>query len=276
MSVAAACEIGSRRRGAIGQPSGWSINSPTGSAASASSLPTSRATSRRSRTGSPRNRSGSGICRRPPRRWSRPTTASPTPRRRCSRRHRPRSAKSRSRAARWRPRSGTSRNLSRRSAASRRRLGAVCSALAQVAKVSGSIEAIAKQTNLLALNATIEAGARRRCRTRLCGGRERSEEPRGSHPPGDASDRRYRSRSRRPGRQPDRRKRRGLAARQERRRRRRSRSRASSPACRTALPGSARRSTASRKAATSNLGHCDTVIEELRTSPRASTCPRPI
>src|SRR6266404_126068 len=37
------------------------------------------------------------------------------------------------------------------------RLGAVGNALAQVAKVSGSIEAIAKQTNLLALNATIEA-----------------------------------------------------------------------------------------------------------------------
>jgi methyl-accepting chemotaxis protein len=37
------------------------------------------------------------------------------------------------------------------------RLGAVGIALAQVAKVSGSIEAIAKQTNLLALNATIEA-----------------------------------------------------------------------------------------------------------------------
>jgi methyl-accepting chemotaxis protein len=37
------------------------------------------------------------------------------------------------------------------------RLGAVGTALAQVAKVSGSIETIAKQTNLLALNATIEA-----------------------------------------------------------------------------------------------------------------------
>jgi methyl-accepting chemotaxis protein len=37
------------------------------------------------------------------------------------------------------------------------RLGSVGNALAQVAKVSGSIEAIAKQTNLLALNATIEA-----------------------------------------------------------------------------------------------------------------------
>ncbi len=37
------------------------------------------------------------------------------------------------------------------------RLGAVSSALAGVAKVSTSIEAIAKQTNLLALNATIEA-----------------------------------------------------------------------------------------------------------------------
>src|ERR1700727_3026724 len=37
------------------------------------------------------------------------------------------------------------------------RLGSVGAALAQVAKVSGSIEAIAKQTNLLALNATIEA-----------------------------------------------------------------------------------------------------------------------
>jgi methyl-accepting chemotaxis protein len=37
------------------------------------------------------------------------------------------------------------------------RLGAVGTALEQVAKVSGSIEAIARQTNLLALNATIEA-----------------------------------------------------------------------------------------------------------------------
>jgi methyl-accepting chemotaxis protein len=37
------------------------------------------------------------------------------------------------------------------------RLGDVGTALAEVAKVSGSIEAIAKQTNLLALNATIEA-----------------------------------------------------------------------------------------------------------------------
>jgi methyl-accepting chemotaxis protein len=37
------------------------------------------------------------------------------------------------------------------------RLGDVGTALAQVAKVSGSIEAIARQTNLLALNATIEA-----------------------------------------------------------------------------------------------------------------------
>jgi len=37
------------------------------------------------------------------------------------------------------------------------RLGSVGAALAQVAKVSGSIEAIARQTNLLALNATIEA-----------------------------------------------------------------------------------------------------------------------
>ena len=38
-----------------------------------------------------------------------------------------------------------------------RRLATVGSALAEVAKVSGSIEAIARQTNLLALNATIEA-----------------------------------------------------------------------------------------------------------------------
>ncbi len=37
------------------------------------------------------------------------------------------------------------------------RLASVGAALAQVAKVSGSIEAIARQTNLLALNATIEA-----------------------------------------------------------------------------------------------------------------------
>ncbi|HEY3678881.1 MAG TPA: methyl-accepting chemotaxis protein [Bradyrhizobium sp.] len=38
-----------------------------------------------------------------------------------------------------------------------KRLGSVGTALSQVAKVSHSIEAIAKQTNLLALNATIEA-----------------------------------------------------------------------------------------------------------------------
>ena len=62
--------------------------------------------------------------------------------------------------------------------------------------------------------------ARRRCRTRLCGGRQRSEEPRGSHPAGDPPDRRHRSRPRRPARQPDRRKRRSLLARQDRRRRR--------------------------------------------------------
>ncbi|WP_315832228.1 methyl-accepting chemotaxis protein [Bradyrhizobium prioriisuperbiae] len=37
------------------------------------------------------------------------------------------------------------------------RLGSVGAVLAQVAKVSGAIEAIARQTNLLALNATIEA-----------------------------------------------------------------------------------------------------------------------
>ncbi len=37
------------------------------------------------------------------------------------------------------------------------RLASVSAALAEVAKVSGSIEAIARQTNLLALNATIEA-----------------------------------------------------------------------------------------------------------------------
>jgi methyl-accepting chemotaxis protein len=37
------------------------------------------------------------------------------------------------------------------------RLASVGTALADVAKVSGSIEAIARQTNLLALNATIEA-----------------------------------------------------------------------------------------------------------------------
>jgi len=37
------------------------------------------------------------------------------------------------------------------------RLGAVSTVLSQVAKVAGSIETIAKQTNLLALNATIEA-----------------------------------------------------------------------------------------------------------------------
>src|SRR5665213_265416 len=38
-----------------------------------------------------------------------------------------------------------------------KRLGSVGTALSQVARVSHSIEAIAKQTNLLALNATIEA-----------------------------------------------------------------------------------------------------------------------
>ena len=73
------------------------------------------------------------------------------------------------------------------------RLGAVGSALAQVAKVSGSIEAIAKQTNLLALNATIEAAARWSCGPRICGRRQRGEEPCGSDAPSDATDRRHRS-----------------------------------------------------------------------------------
>ena len=106
---------------------------------------------------SPTSRNGSTTCRRRPRPWSRPTTTSPTHRRRCNRPRPPPSARSRSRAARSIPRSATSPSSSRRSAASRPGSSAVGSALAQVAKVSGSIEAIAKQTNLLALNATIEA-----------------------------------------------------------------------------------------------------------------------
>lgn len=66
------------------------------------------------------------------------------------------------------------------------RLSAVGSALAQVAKVSGSIEAIAKQTNLLALNATIEAARAGNAGRGFAVGRERGQEPRGSHPPGHA------------------------------------------------------------------------------------------
>jgi methyl-accepting chemotaxis protein len=66
------------------------------------------------------------------------------------------SERSFSRAARWIRRSAH-RRTRRSGRPHRARLSAVGSALSQVAKVSGSIEAIAQQTNLLALNATIEA-----------------------------------------------------------------------------------------------------------------------
>ena len=51
-----------------------------------------------------------------------------------------------------------------------------------------------KQTNLLALNATIEAARAGDRRPRLCGRRQRSEEPRGINSPGHATDRRHRAR----------------------------------------------------------------------------------
>ena len=101
------------------------------------------------------------------------------------------------------------------------RLGAVGTALAQVAKVSGSIEAIAKQTNLLALNATIEAARAGAAGRGFAVVASEVKSAGRSDAPGDASDRRYRSRSRRPGRQSDRREQRRLAAGEERRRRRR-------------------------------------------------------
>ena len=65
--------------------------------------------------------------------------------------------KSPSRGAPWRPRSGTLRNWSNPSAASRPGSAPSLPRWPQVAKASSTIEAIAKQTNLLALNATIES-----------------------------------------------------------------------------------------------------------------------
>ena len=90
--------------------SGWSISSPTESAASGSSSPTSPAMCRKWRSASPANPSGSDICRRPPRRWSPPTTISPTRRRRCKRPPPRPSVKSPNRAPRSTPRSGISPN----------------------------------------------------------------------------------------------------------------------------------------------------------------------
>jgi len=75
------------------------------------------------------------------------------------------------------------------------RLGDVGTALAQVAKVSGSIEAIAKQTNLLALNATIEAARAGDAGRGFAVVANEGEEPCRSDAPGDAPDRRNRSRS---------------------------------------------------------------------------------
>ena len=101
------------------------------------------------------------------------------------------------------------------------RLGAVSSALAQVAKVS-DLDRGDRQADQPARAQRHHRGrARGRCGPRLCGRRQRGQEPRGSDAAGDATDRRHRARARRPGRQPHRRKRRGLGARPERRRGRR-------------------------------------------------------
>ena len=133
----------------------------------------------------------------------------------------------------------------------------------QVAKVSGSIEAIARQTNLLALNATIEAARAgtagrgfavvasevknlaeaTRQATQLIGDTVRDLDGQVGSLIGESSD--------------------AAAPRQERRRRRTSdpghhRARAA-----RLCVGRPARSMAVAKAATSNLDHCDRVIDEL-------------
>ena len=62
----------------------------------------------------------------------------------------------------------------------------------EVAKVSGSIEAIAQANQSAGAQCDDRGGARRRSRPGLCGRRQRGEEPRGSDPAGHASDRRHR------------------------------------------------------------------------------------
>src|SRR3569833_3457268 len=111
--------------------------------------------SRKSRAASAISRSAWGICDGPRRPWSPPITTSRPPPRRCSPLHPPLSGRSTSPAPWWRMPSGTSANRSTPWSGSK--AGSVRSALSQVAKASAAIEAIAKQTNLLALNATIEA-----------------------------------------------------------------------------------------------------------------------
>ena len=68
MSVAQPVKLNSRRR-APRTANVWSISCRTGSAASASNWPMSPATCRRSPAAYPASPSGSGICKRPPRRW---------------------------------------------------------------------------------------------------------------------------------------------------------------------------------------------------------------
>ena len=68
------------------QRHGWSTSSPTsigGLGVELADVAGNRAGSRAAAF--PASPSGSAICRRPPRRWSPPTTASPAPRRRCRR-----------------------------------------------------------------------------------------------------------------------------------------------------------------------------------------------
>ena len=93
-------------------------------------------------------------------------------------------------------------------------------------------------------------------------GRERSEEPRGGDPTGDAPDRRHRSRPRWPDRQPDPRKRRRFAARQERRRKRRP-IQGVIVRVHDGFASVGREIDGVAKAATDNLAHCDMVIDEL-------------
>ena len=154
------------------------------------------------------------------------------------------------------------------------RLGAVGTALAQVAKVSGSIEAIARQTNLLALNATIEAARAgdagkgfavvasevkslaeaTRQATQLIGDTVRDLDGQVGNLIGESGDASLRAKSAGDGAQQIQ----SIIVRVQ-----------------DGFTSVGREIDGVAKAATSNLAHCDMVIDDLGNLSGASTCRRP-
>lgn len=153
------------------------------------------------------------------------------------------------------------------------RLASVGAALAEVAKVSGSIEAIARQTNLLALNATIEAArageagrgfavvasevknlaeSTRRA-TQLIGDTVKGLDGQVTSLISESGEATIRAKSAGEGAQQIR----GIIVRVQ-----------------EGFASVGREIDGVAKAATSNLEHCDRVIDELAISPRALTCRR--